>query len=198
MSALRKEKRQGQYIYADYVAAKERGGRWELVDGTLRAMASPNMWHQEIAGNIHAGLWNHLRGNPKCIVLMNFDARLFADQGNEKAWQPDVFVVCDPSKKYLNYIKGAPDFVVEILSPSNTRHDLRVKLAKYKEARVREIWFIEPRMETITAYLLADDGGYSGRTYHIGDKIPINILQGLVFDVADIFETTSVQDEEDI
>ncbi|MDR2167908.1 MAG: Uma2 family endonuclease [Clostridiales bacterium] len=201
MSALRKEgleeKRspltlvegEKQFTYRDYVAAMERGGRWELEDGIIRMMPSANWRHQKVYRKLSLKIENHMvKKKSKCEIMSNFDVRLFADQNNEKAWRPDLFVVCDPKKIFLNYIKGAPDFIVEILSPGNARQDIQHKLVKYREAKVREIWFIDPVSETIYTYILGDDGIYNEHNYLMQEKIPVGIFPGLFLDKNDIFE----------
>ncbi|MDR2167905.1 MAG: Uma2 family endonuclease [Clostridiales bacterium] len=201
MSALRKV--ETHYTYADY-AKWDTDERFELIDGVPYAMASPSWKHQQVLGNLHLMLGNELakQKQRKCRIVLNFDTRLKANKANKRddtVVQPDLAIICDPSKISENSIIGAPDFVVEILPPSNSRYDLRVKFAKYREAGVREIWFIDPYDEVVFVYWLNGTGNeiYAGNVHSPEDKIPVRILPDFFLDGVDIFEDGDVMNDGD-
>ncbi|MCL2350433.1 MAG: Uma2 family endonuclease [Defluviitaleaceae bacterium] len=194
MSAL--EKQEKLYTYGEYKALSEPNGeKWELIDGEIYVMASSTLRHQDIVGNIYNRLCERL-GRGKCRVVMDVDTRLNYNKGDMTAVRPDILVVCTPSKidKDKGSIKGAPDLVIEVLSPSNSRHDLRLKYAKYRDAGVKEIWFVDPVHELVTVYRMLDNDVYDGRTYGIEDEVPVCILDGFAISGEDIFEDHEIID----
>ena len=135
----------------DYLALPE-GIRVELIDGVFYDMASPTSIHQRIGGEIFTQLSNYIDSNKgKCIPFAApMDVQLDCD--DKTIVEPDVFVVCDRNKITTPRIVGAPDFIVEVLSPSNWYHDTQRKLWKYKQAGVREYWIVMPNLLKILVY----------------------------------------------
>ena len=148
MTALEKEKR---YTSDEFLAMTDLPECCELIDGYIYDMsAAPNTLHQRISGEIFGEIRNYIKRNSgKCEYFhAPFDVRL-----NEyNTVQPDIFVVCDPDKLDGQRCNGAPDWVIEILSPSNETHDLKDKLYLYKEAGVREYWIVDPMQERVIVY----------------------------------------------
>ncbi len=136
-------KRQGEYTLEDYYAIPDER-RVELIDGVIYDMAAPTFTHQLFNGKLYHRLESFVSGKKgKCIpVVSPIDVQLDCD--NKTMVQPDVVVVCDRDKIINRCVYGAPDFVVEVLSPSSTKRDTAIKLRKYKEAGVREYWMIDP------------------------------------------------------
>ena len=133
-----------RYTYADYVTWPG-DERWELIDGVPYAMSpAPTIGHQRIAGEIHRQLANFLKGKPCEAFIAPVDVRLNADNDDDIVVQPDVLVVCDKNKLDGKCCNGAPDFVVEILSPSTADHDRVNKFQVYVAAGVREYWIVDP------------------------------------------------------
>jgi len=134
----------GGYTYKEYKTWNE-DSRVELTDGIPYMMASPDEWHQWVSYEIALQLGIQLRGK-KCIPYdAPFDVRLFyeTDESDKTVYQPDIFVVCDESKtKGLKYCKGAPDFVIEVLSEWSEGRDLIDKKKMYEKAGVKEYWVI--------------------------------------------------------
>jgi Uma2 family endonuclease len=156
ISQLDFEKR---YTYADYLTWKFQE-RVELLKGKLFKMAAPSPIHQEISSNLHGFMWTYLRKNSCKLYAAPFDVRLRLPENqikNEKidtVIQPDLCVVCDLSKITKNGCSGAPDLVVEILSPGNSRREMRDKFELYEEAGVLEYWIIDPEHRSVLVYLL--------------------------------------------
>lgn len=168
-------KRQGEYTLEDYYALPD-DQRVELIDGVIYDMAAPNMAHQTAATAITVQLNNYInsRGGKCFAYSAPVDVQL--DGNNRTMVQPDVLVICDKDKIIKRCIYGAPDLVVEILSPSSARKDLTVKLAKYIGAGVREYWVIDLRLEKVIVY----DIEHECRTtiYGMNKHIPVQIFGG--------------------
>lgn len=185
-SAYYVEKKPGEYTLEDYYAVPE-DRRVELIDGVIYDMGAPNNKHQVLVGEIHATLRNYIREKKgKCIaVLSPADVQLDCD--NKTMLQPDVFVICDRDKLLLSHTYGAPDFVVEILSPSTRKRDIGLKLAKYIDAGVREYWIVDPKNQKIISYDLEKD--LIPVIYGFDDSVPVRIFDGdCKVDFAEIME----------
>ena len=178
--ALRKEK---HYTYADYLTWPD-DARYELIDGEAFLMApAPLIEHQEVAGEVFRQLANQLDGKPCRPYIAPVDVRLprndEADAAIDTVVQPDVLVVCDPGKVDRRGVRGAPDWVLEVLSPSTAAHDQIAKRRTYERAGVREYWLVHPGDRTLTVYVL--DNGQYGRPeiYELKDATPIGVLPGV-------------------
>ena len=167
--------RQGTYTLDDYYALPEER-RAELIDGVFYDMTAPGSVHQLIAGEIHGIFREHIRQNKgSCIACSApFDVQL--DRNDKTILEPDVFVICDRTKIIRRCIYGAPDLVVEILSPSTRRKDMIIKLNKYMNAGVREYWIVDPDAETVTVYDFEHDQFPIYYTFE--DTVPVMIWDG--------------------
>ena len=191
-AAARLPEDEGLYTYADYYSWDD-DKRWELIDGVAYAMAAPTAAHQRISRELISQFHGFLRGKPCEVFSAPFDVRLFANQDDETdesddtVVQPDLLVVCDSSKlSDGRSCKGAPDLVVEILSPSTASRDRIVKLQKYLEAGVREYWIVDPNAQTVRVFLLKD-GKFTRRKYGETDIVPVTVLPGLTINLPDVF-----------
>ena len=160
----------------EYMALPE-GTLAELIDGKLYMMSSPSFTHQRISGYCHWSIENHIRtNNGKCIVLSApFDVKLFEER--DTIVQPDILVVCDPDKIDEQMCHGAPDFVIEIVSPSNGAHDYSRKLTLYQDAGVREYWIVNPAKQHVLVYLMNEDN-FDITIYPFTEDIPVHIYDG--------------------
>lgn len=155
-----------RYTYGDYVQWDD-DERWELIDGRPYAMGAPNVAHQRLVMSLGAQLHAQLEG-ARCEALISpLDVRLPRDDEPDDAIvdvvQPDVLVVCDPSKLDERGCRGAPDLVIEVLSPSNADHDRVTKLALYERHGVREYWVVQPVERLVTTHHLEVDPQHGGR-----------------------------------
>ena len=178
--ALRKQK---HYTYADYLTWPD-DARYELIDGEAFLMPpAPLVEHQEVAGEVFRQLANQLDGQPCRPYIAPVDVRLprkdEADAAIDTVVQPDVLVVCDPHKIDRRGVRGAPDWVLEVLSPSTAAHDQIAKRRTYERAGVREYWLVHPGDRTLTVYVL--ENGQYGRPeiYELKDATPIGVLPGV-------------------
>lgn len=148
------------YTYGDYRTWPE-DVRYELIDGIAWMMTpSPSRWHQELVGEIFYQVRRSLEGKPCRAYPAPFDVRLpKADEPDDlidTVVQPDVLVICDREKLDQAGVRGAPDWVVEVLSPSTAAHDQTRKLSAYERAGVPEVWLVHPVDRMLTRYRLID------------------------------------------
>lgn len=149
--------------YADYLALPDSGPRLELIDGRTVAMAGPGRLHQAAVTEVVRQLGNQLLGKPCRPYVAPFDVRLAqageAEGAERNVLQPDVFVVCDRSKERERSLLGAPDFVLEVTSPSTSSRDHIAKRRLYEAAGVREYWLFDPDTRLLHLYR-REDGGF--------------------------------------
>jgi len=174
------------YTYADYCTWDD-GERWELIEGVPYAMSpAPFQRHQEICGEIFGQLREFLKGKHCKVFIAPFDVRLNADKEDDTVCQPDVLVVCDNARLDGKRCNGAPDLIVEVLSPSTARHDRVVKFRLSQQAGVREYWLIDPDTETVQVNILKD-GQYYAQMYAETDTAPVSVLEGCNIDLSGVF-----------
>jgi Uma2 family endonuclease len=182
------QQRSEHYTYADYLAWPE-DARYELIDGVAYAMApAPTRIHQRVVGELFRQVANALQGKPCQSFVAPFDVRLpragEADEAVDTVVQPDVLVVCDPAKVDERGVRGAPDWVAEVLSPATAGHDQIVKLAAYEQAGVPEYWLLHPTDRVLTVYRL--EAGRYGRPEirEMQGAVPIGVLADVTIDFA--------------
>lgn len=181
-----------RYTFADYLVWDE-SERIEIIDGEAFLMAAPSSTHQEISMEISRQLANFLDGKPCKVYPSPFDVRLFekdkdAPEDVDTVVEPDICVVCDRSKIDIRGCKGAPDLVVEILSPSSLRKDRLVKLRLYQRAGVREYWIVDPENRTVQVFLLDDTGMLRPHEdYGREDVAKVNVLDGCFVELKKVF-----------
>jgi Uma2 family endonuclease len=157
-------------------------------------MSAPKAQHQEISINLSVKLYNIIernRGGCK-IYPAPFDVRLPKNGEREDnqiytVVQPDICIVCDPSKVDENGCLGAPDFVAEIYSPSTIKYDLGEKFNLYEAVGVREYWVVLPD-EAVQVFILQPDGKYDKGTVYEDGKVPVHIFDGIDIYLKDIFK----------
>ena len=174
-----------RYTYSDYLEWDD-DQRWELVDGVPFLMSAPSTRHQKISSNLHGQLFILLKGKPCDVYHAPFDVRLNADTLDNTVVQPDILVICDRVKLDKAGCKGAPDFVIEILSPSTSSRDRHLKFDLYRKVGVREYWVIEPDANIVSAHILNNED-YITRIYGETDIAPISVLDNCSIDLAEVF-----------
>jgi len=182
----------GLYTYTDYLkwTIEE---RFELIKGKVFRMSpAPNRKHQQISMVIGSRLWSFLYGKPCQVFSAPFDVRLprksKKDEDIITVVQPDICVICDESKLDDRGAVGAPDIVVEILSPGNNTRELKKKYEVYEEAGVKEYWIISPENKTFFVYTLVNNRYHPSRLMTIGDMVTTPVLPGFELDLAEIFD----------
>ena len=178
--------KQERFTFADVLTWDE-GEHIEIINGEAFMIATPSSRHQEISGELFRQLANFLEGKRCKVYPAPFGVRLFEQDGDspedvDTMVEPDISVVCDRSKIDKHGCKGAPDLIIEILSPSTRRHDRLVKLNLYQRAGVREYWIVDPGKKRILVYDFEnDDMG----EFTFEDTIPVGIFSGLSIDMAE-------------
>lgn len=170
-------KQQGEYTVEDYYNWPE-DERIELIDGVIYYMETPLIVHQDIVSEIGFVLKSFIKKNKgRCKVYdMPVDVQLDCD--NKTMVQPDIQIVCDRDKFTERVVFGAPDFVLEVLSPSTRKKDMTIKLNKYVNAGVREYWIVDPKKETVLVYEMNPDeeGDMQVSFYTFESQVPVRIF----------------------
>jgi Uma2 family endonuclease len=189
VGALPKEQEESWFTYADYKEWElAEGERYELIHGEAFAMSAPNARHQEILGEMFSQFHAYMRGKPCKVYPAPYDVRLFyeEDESDDTVVQPDISIVCDKNKRGEEGCRGAPDLVVEILSPSNTAIEMERKLKLYHASGVREYWIVDPENRGLTVYRF-QEGAILVNTYKETDKVPAAIFPGLDITLEQVF-----------
>jgi len=181
------------YTYADYMrfAFDE---RLEIIKGHLFKMSpAPSRMHQKILGRIYNTIYNKLNGGCGCeVYTAPFDVRLAKKTHNDAAIftvvQPDIVVICDQNKLDKRGCIGAPDIIVEILSPGNNKKELLNKFEVYEEASVKEYWIVSQSDKTFFRYILDEEGKFQPtKLLTIGENVTTSILPGFLLNLEDVF-----------
>lgn len=181
-----------RYTFADMLAWPD-DERAELINGEIFLMApSPSRGHQGISVELTRQFANYLEGKKCKAYHAPFDVRLFEKEGDapedvDTVVEPDLVVICDPSKLDDRGCKGAPDMVVEILSPSTQRHDRLVKLGLYQRAGVREYWIVSPEEQTVQVFLRQDGSLQLNEVYDRQGVAKVNVLDGCFIELSKVF-----------
>ncbi|PKL43441.1 MAG: Uma2 family endonuclease [Candidatus Riflebacteria bacterium HGW-Riflebacteria-1] len=189
--AQRQPKTKSEFTYGDYLTWPDTE-RWELIDGDAYAMTpGPDADHQRILVNFCVTIGIFLKGK-KCEILpAPFDVLLpigdEADEDVKTVVQPDVIVVCDPDKITRRGCRGAPDWVIEILSPSTASRDQILKRRRYEKAGVKEYWICNPTDRVIFVYHLHKNKLVLFEIYDDKAKIEVATLPGLTLDCSEVF-----------
>ena len=171
--------RKDQYTIEDVYALPD-GVRAELMDGKLYFMATPSRTHQKIVGELHLTVANYIKahGGSCEVYIPPFGVFLYGDESTYV--EPDLTVVCDSSKLDEKGCWGAPDWVVEVLSPSTGTKDMGKKYSKYRSAGVREYWMIHPEKKVVIVYGFSkEEDKESAAIYSFDDEITCGIYPEL-------------------
>jgi Uma2 family endonuclease len=181
-----------RYTFADCLTWDE-GERTELIYGEVFMLASPSRSHQEISMALSLQLAGYLEGKTCKVYAAPFDVRLFEKDGDtpedvDTVVVPDLCVVCDKNKLDERGCKGAPDLIIEILSPTSRRHDRLVKLELYQRAGVREYWLVNPEDKTVQVMLLDEAGNLRiHEDYGREDVAKVNVLDDCTIELSRVF-----------
>jgi Uma2 family endonuclease len=183
------------YTYADYLTWAD-DVRREIIDGMAYLLSAPTRFHAGISLKISFFMELFVRKRKgRCKVYhAPFDVRLpgngeTADNEIYTVVQPDICVICDPSKLDDRGCIGAPDLIVEVQSPSTAKRDLNEKYFLYERVGVREYWVVFPREKGLTVFLRRENGKFDdGTPYQFEGKVPVSIFQGLEIDLKELFD----------
>lgn len=180
------------YTYGDFLTWPEEE-RWEIIDGVPLMMAPPSRVHQEILTELLTQFRSYLREKTCKVYPAPFGVRLPA--GNEKSdleiatvVEPDIAVICDSSKLDEHGCKGAPDLIIEIVSPTSVKNDMLKKFNLYERAGVKEYWIVEPNGKIVTVFSLGDNEKYGRQeVYEEDDEIQVRVLKDLKINLKPVF-----------
>ncbi|MDI9311672.1 MAG: Uma2 family endonuclease [Limnohabitans sp.] len=179
-----------QYTYSDYLLFRFQE-RVELIKGRILKMSpAPSRNHQTISQNINKYFLNFFNSQSCSVYTAPFDVRLPIKSTKEETTvvQPDLSIICDQNKLDDKGCNGAPDLIVEILSPSNSKHDIDTKFNLYQESGVLEYWMVEPAEKMVLIYILRD-GIYIGlKPFSEGQIISSPLFPDLKLEVEKVFE----------
>lgn len=182
-----------RFTYGDYLTWDD-DERWELIDGVPCNMSpAPKVRHQRILVELSRQVANYLVAKPCEVFVAPFDVRLpeaeESDDRVETVVQPDLSVICDPVKLDEAGCRGAPDLIVEILSPGTAHKDLKIKLDRYERAGVREYWIVDPAEQTVMVFLQGIDGRYGRpQVFYKDDVVRVAIFPELEIALGTVFE----------
>jgi Uma2 family endonuclease len=182
------------YSYADYLTWMFQE-RLELFKGKIAKMSpAPSRYHQQVSGNLHGILWTAFKKHPCNLYAAPFDVRLLdkkkssIDKDIFTVVQPDLCVICDEKKLDAKGCVGAPDLVIEILSPGNSAKEMKYKFDLYEEAGVLEYWIVNPENKTMLIYVLKDNQFVGLHPLIEEDKIKSPLFPDLDFVLEEIFK----------
>ena len=171
MDALRKGK---IYTIEDIYALSD-GERAELIDGQIYYMSPPSRLHQKISMFLSRMIGNYMEANNGECEVYTAPFAVFLDKDDINYVEPDISVICDTSKLDEKGCHGAPDWVIEIVSPSSKPRDYMTKLFKYRIAGVREYWIVDPDKRMVMVYGFEKD---AVEQYNFGEDVPVGIYEG--------------------
>lgn len=179
-----------QYVYSDYLLWED-GERWELLDGIPYLQAAPSRVHQEISMDLATQFHNYLKDKSCKVFAAPFCVRLDGEKDDDhvkNVVEPDLSVICDQDKLDDRGCKGAPELIIEILSPSTGKQDKLIKFNKYENAGVQEYWIVEPEQKLVSVFILQENKRY-GRPeiYAEEDLMPVHIFTDLRIDLKSVF-----------
>ena len=179
MALLREENLTIEDIYA-----LPEGERAELIDGRMYMMAPPNTRHQRILGGLYNTICNYVKAKGGDCDVFPAPFAVFLNQDDRNYVEPDISVICDPHKINEKGCNGAPDWIIEIVSPSTSQVDYGIKLFKYRTAGVREYWIVNPLKKTVNVYNFEHEKGTD--LYSFEDTVPVCIYGDLSIRIADL------------
>lgn len=165
----------------DDVYALPEGERAELIDDQLYYMAPPSTKHQQIAGRLFNNISNYIFSKGGLCEAFIAPFAVFLNGDNKTYVEPDISVICDKDKLTDKGCNGAPDWIIEVVSPSSKRMDYYMKLSLYRAAGVREYWIVDPLRESVTVYFMEEDA--APVFYPFTEKIGGNIFKDLNIEI---------------
>jgi len=193
MAYARRECLTDHFTYGLYLTWDD-DQRWELIDGEAHCMSpAPSLTHQRISMNLSGIFSTYLKDKPCRAFAAPFDVRLpdypeQADDEIETVVQPDLVVICDHSKLDEKGCRGAPDLVVEILSPGTAHRDLRKKFEIYERHGVREYWLVQPTDRTVMVFRLTENGTFGRHELYADDEqLPTPLLGDIIVELNEVF-----------
>lgn len=162
------------------------GQRAELINGQMYMMAPPNTMHQKISWKLHQTIGNYIDSAGGSCDVLAAPFAVFLNKDDYNYVEPDISVICDRNKINERGCIGAPDWIIEIVSPSTQQIDYGIKLFKYRTAGVREYWIVNPATHVVNVYDFENEE--KTRQYSFGDDIPACIYENLSICISDLLQ----------
>lgn len=159
------------------------GTRAELIDGQIYYMAPPSTKHQLITGELYAVIRNYLKEKSGPCKAYISPFAVFLNENSTNYVEPDISVICNPSKVDNKGCKGAPDWIIEVVSPGSRRMDYSTKLFKYRSAAVQEYWLVDPDKNRIMVWNFETD---DTEEYTFSDTVKAGIYDDLSIDFTEL------------
>jgi len=173
-----------EYYTTDYIYSLPEGQRAELIDGVVYDMAPPNRLHQKLVSQLTQRIGQYIQSKQGDCEVYPAPFAVFLNADNKNYVEPDISVICDKDKLDDRGCNGAPDWIIEIVSPSTKRIDYGVKLFKYRTAGVKEYWIINPITNIVNVYDLAHDE--MSDQYTFDEDITVCIYDDLVLNISNL------------
>lgn len=159
------------------------GTRAELIDGQIYYMAPPSRIHQEIVGTLYRKIANYIESKEGSCKVYIAPFAVFLNENDTNYVEPDISVICDKNKLTDKGCTGAPDWIIEIVSPGSRRMDYSIKLFKYRSTGVREYWIVDPAKNRIMIWNFETD---NTDDFTFSDQVKAGIYSDLVIDFSQI------------
>lgn len=169
-----------EYTIEDIYALPD-GKRAELIDGKFYMMAPPNFLHQKLVHQLSRLIGNYIDSKGGDCEVLPAPFAVFLNADGKNYVEPDISIICSKDRIDDRGCNGAPDWIIEITSPPTSQTDYGIKLFKYRSAKVREYWIVNPQKKTVNVYDFEHD---KGNLYAFDDEIPVSIYDDFVIKIA--------------
>ena len=166
----------------DDIYALPDGQRAELIDGQMYLMAPPIRIHQKLISQFTKIIGNYIDARHGICEVYPAPFAVFLNEDDRNYVEPDISVICDKGRLDDKGCKGAPDWIIEVVSPSSTRMAYFVKLFKYRTAGVREYWIVNPMKKAVQTYVF--EGEEDSNLFSFDEEIPVHIFDGLAIQIS--------------
>ena len=173
------------YTIEDIYALPD-GQRAELIDGVIYNMTPPNRMHQELVSQFTKIIGQYIDKNNGFCKVYPAPFAVFLNEDDKNYVEPDISVICDKNRLDDRGCNGAPDWIIEITSPSTSQIDYGIKLFKYRTAKVREYWIVNPKLRTVNVFDFEHDE--ASNQYSFDDDIPVCIYNDLIINVTKLIQ----------
>lgn len=173
------------YTIEDIYALPE-GERAELIDGQIYDMAPPSYKHQKLVSEFTQSIGQYIKAHNGSCEVIPAPFAVFLNQDDRTYVEPDISVICDHNKLSDRGCEGAPDFIIEIVSPGTQKRDYGIKLFKYRNAGVREYWIVNPAKKIVNVYCFDDEENTD--LYSFEDNIPVGIYPGFSINIQELLK----------
>lgn len=170
----------------DYIYSLPENQRAELIDGDIYDMSAPDRIHQDIISELHYTFMDYVKSKKGACKVYPAPFAVFLDADDKTYVEPDISVICDRSKLTEKGCNGAPDFIIEIVSPSSRRMDYLIKVKKYATSGVREYWIVDPAKKRTTVYRFEEDAAPT--VFAFNQTISVGIYSDLHINIADLLK----------